>query len=105
MRLYVLCPRTGNRIYLSLAADKKTEVYEFFTVYCPYDGQVHQYRREDVDAEPTTGASLGGAIIGGLIGAVVAGPLGAILVGGIGLATGSNAEQEERRKVQYFREN
>ena len=105
MRLYVICPTTQQRIYLSLAANKRSEVNEFFTIQCPYDREIHEYRRHDVDAEPAVGASIGGAVIGGLLGAILAGPLGAILVGGIGLAAGSNSEQEENRRVQYFREN
>ena len=102
MRLYVVCPRTNQRIYLSLVVERRSQIYEPFTVKCPYDGQTHTYRREDVKAEPTLGASIGGAILGGLVGAFLAGPLGAILGGGAGFITGSNADEEERRKVRRF---
>lgn len=104
MRLYVVCPNTNQRIYLSLVVERQSQIDEFFTVRCPLDRQTHTYRREDVQAEPTLGASIGGAILGGLIGAVLAGPLGAILVGGAGLFIGSNAEEEERRRVRQFYE-
>lgn len=104
MRLYVTCPNTNQRIYLSLVVERRSEVDESFTVKCPHDRQTHLYRRNDVEAEPTLGASVGGAIIGGLIGAVVAGPIGAIIGGGAGLFMGSNAEQEEQRRVRQFYE-
>jgi len=104
MRLYVVCPDKNQRIYLSIVVQRRSEVDEIFTVRCPYDGQTHAFRRGDVEAEPSLGASIGSAIIGGLIGALVAGPLGAILGGGAGLAVGNNAEEEERRKVRQFYE-
>lgn len=100
----MVCPRTSQRIYLSLNVEKRSQISEYFTIYCPFDGETHEYRRIDVVAEPILGASVGGTIIGGLIGAIVAGPLGAILVGGAGLVTGSRAEQEERLRVQRFEE-
>lgn len=96
--------RINESIYLSLIVERRSQIDEFFTVRCPYDGQTHSYRREEVKAEPTFGASIGGAILGGLIGAVVAGPLGAILLGGAGLAFGANAEEDERRRVRRFYE-
>lgn len=104
MRLYVNCPNTDKRIYLSLTVETRSQIDEIFTVRCPYDGETHTYRREDVKAQPTFGVSIGGAILGGLIGAVLAGPLGAILGGGAGLFVGSNAEAEERRRVRRFYE-
>lgn len=104
MRLYVFCPNTKLRIYLSLTVETRSQIDEVFTVRCPHDGEIHTYRREDVNAEPTLGASIGGAAIGGLIGAILAGPLGAILGGGAGLFAGSNAEAEEKRRVQRFYE-
>ena len=104
MRLYVFCPTTHRRIYLSLVAERRSQIYESFTVRCPYDEQTHTYGREDVEAEPTLGASIGGAILGGLVGALFAGPLGAILAGGAGLFMGSSADEEERRRVQRFYE-
>jgi len=104
MRFYVICPNANQLIYLSLAVERRSQIDEFFTVRCPFDEQIHSYRREDVKAEPTFGASLGGAILGGLIGAILAGPLGAILGGGAGLSIGSNAEEEERRRARQFYE-
>ena len=104
MRFYVDCPTKNQRIYLALDIERRSQIDEFFTVTCPHDGQTHDYRREDVKAEPILGASLGGAVLGGLIGGILAGPLGAILGGGAGLITGSNAEEEERRKVRQFYE-
>lgn len=104
MRLYVVCPNTKRRILLSLNVEGKSQIEEIFTVECPYDREIHEYRRENVHAEPTLGASIGGAVIGGIIGAVLAGPIGAILGGGAGLLTGSSAEQEELRRVRRFSE-
>lgn len=104
MRFYVVCPNTRQRIFLSLSAERRSQIYEFFTVRCPYDDQTHEYRREDVVAIPTLGASIGGALLGGLLGAIVGGPLGLILGGGAGLVMGSNTEEEERRRVRRFYE-
>lgn len=104
MKLSVVCPETKRRIYLSSIVERRSQIDEFFTVQCPFDGHTHSYSRHEVKAEPTLGSSVGGAILGGLIGAIVAGPLGAILLGGMGLATGTNAEKEERRKVRQFYE-
>lgn len=104
MRLYVFCPRTNLRVYLSFTVETRSQIDETFTVRCPHDREIHTYTREDVNAEPTLGASIGGAILGGLVGAVLAGPLGAILGGGAGLLAGNNAEEEERRRVQRFSE-
>lgn len=104
MRLYVICPTTGQRIYLALVVERRSEIDESFSVRCPHDQETHTYRREDVNAEPTFGASIGGAILGGILGGLIAGPLGAILVGGTGLFLGSNAEEEERRRVRRFYE-
>lgn len=98
----MVCPETSQKIYVSLAVEKRSEIPEFFLLDCPHDGTTHEYRREDVMAEPTFGAPIGGTILGGLIGAIFGGPIGAIIGGGAGLALGSNAEQEERRKVQRF---
>jgi hypothetical protein len=104
MRLFVICPTTRQRIYLALVVERRSQIDESFTVRCPYDGQTHLYRREDVNAEPTLGASIGGAILGGILGGLIAGPLGAILAGGTGLFLGSNAEEEERRRIRRFYE-
>lgn len=104
MKLYVVCPNTDLRIYLSLIVERRSQIDEFFTVECPFDRQTHTYRRDEVEAEPASGASLSGAVLGGLIGAFVAGPLGALLLGGAGLALGANTEEEERRKVRQFNE-
>ena len=104
MRFYVLCPNTRQRISLSLYVERRSQIYEFFTVECPYDDQIHEYRREDVEAIPTIGASIGGALLGGLLGGIIGGPLGLILGGGAGLVMGSNVEEEERRRVRRFYE-
>lgn len=104
MRLYVICPNTNQRIYLSFVVERRSQIYESFTVRCPYDEQTHSYGREDVEAEPTIGSSIGGAILGGIVGGLLAGPIGAILGGGAGLLMGSNAEEEERRRVRRFNE-
>lgn len=104
MKLYVVCPTTSRRIYLSIVAEKRSQIEEWLTVKCPFEGGTHTFNREQVEAEPTFGASVGGAVIGGLIGAVLAGPLGAILGGGAGLFMGSSAEDEERRRVRNFYE-
>ena len=104
MKLYVVCPNTSRQIYLSLTVERRSQIDEYFTVTCPYDEEIHEYSREDVRAEPTLGASIGGAIIGGLVGAIVAGPLGAILGGGAGIIIGSNTEKEELQKVRRFNE-
>jgi uncharacterized protein YcfJ len=102
MKLYVICPTTNRRIYLSLIVERRSQIYSVFTIQCPYDRQVHSFRREDVRAEPTLGGSIGGAIIGALIGGLLGGPLGLILGGGAGLMFGSNVDEEERRRVRRF---
>lgn len=104
MRLYVICPNIRQRIYLSFIVENRSQIYESFTIQCPYDRQTHTYRREDVKAEPTLGSSIGGTILGGLIGVLLGGPIGAILGGGAGLVIGSNTEEEERRRVRRFYE-
>lgn len=104
MKFYVVCPNTSRKIYLSLTVESRSQIDELFTVTCPYDEEMHQYSREDVWAEPKLGASIGGAIVGGLIGAIVAGPLGAILGGGAGIIMGSNTEKEELQKARRFNE-
>lgn len=104
MRFYVLCPNTMQRIYLSFIVENRSQIYESFTIQCPYDRQTHVYRKKDVKAEPTLGSSIGGTILGGILGVLLGGPIGAILGGGIGLIFGGNAEEEERRRVQRFYE-
>ena len=104
MKFYVICPTTRRRINLSLAVERRSQIDQFFTVRCPFDGQTHHYTRQDVIAEPTVGASIGGAVVGGLIGAVLGGPLGALVLGGIGVLTGSSAEEQDRRRVRQFNE-
>lgn len=104
MKLYVVCPYRKQRIYLSSIVERRSQIDAYFTIQCPFDGKAHAYSNYEVEAEPTLGTSVGGAIIGGLIGAIVAGPLGAILLGGLGLAAGTNTEEEERRKVKQFYE-
>lgn len=104
MKFYVVCPNTSRKIYLSLAVESRSQIDDLFTVKCPHDEETHQYSRKEVRAEPTLGASIGGAIAGGLIGTIVAGPLGAILGGGLGIIAGSNTEKEELQKARRFNE-
>jgi len=104
MRLYVTCPNTKRRIYLSLIVEKRSQIQEPFGIDCPFDNETHWYNREDVNAEPSLGTSAIGTILGGLVGAIVGGPIGAILGGGAGLVIGNNNEEEERRRVRNFYE-
>jgi len=102
MRFYAICPRRNLRIYLTFAVERRSQIDAAFTVKCPFDQEIHTFRREDVIAAPSLGASIGGAVLGGIIGAIVAGPLGAILGGGAGLLAGDTAEKEELQKVKNF---
>jgi len=104
MKLYVLCPITKKRIYLSLLVERRSQIPPVFTVQCPYDKQVHTFKRGEVRAEPTLGGAVGGTIIGALVGGLLVGPIGLILGGGAGLVFGSSADEEERRKVRKFYE-
>lgn len=102
MRLYVFCPNTGEKIYLTNVVEHRSQLFPWFTLSCPYEnGFTHQYSSNDVIPEPSGGSVAGSAVAGGLVG-LLGGPIGIILGGMIGASLGANAEEEERRRVQRF---
>jgi hypothetical protein len=102
MRLFVLCPNTKQKIYLTNVVEHRTQLIPLFTLSCPYEhGLYHQYSSNDVIPEAELGSLTSGAIAGGLVG-LLGGPEGIIIGGMIGAALGASKEEEERRKVQRF---
>lgn len=102
MRLYVTCPNDQQKIYVDIKAKHQIHIIPF-DIECPYDGEIHHYTKDDVEAEPKLGTVAGGAIVGGLIG-LLGGPIGVILGGAAGAMLGANAEDEENRNVREFYE-
>ncbi len=102
MRLYVVCPNTRQKIYLSNVVEHRSQLIPWFTLSCPHEpGIFHQYSSNDVFPEAEAGSLIGGAIAGGLVG-LLGGPEGIVLGGMIGAAMGASKEEEERKKVQRF---
>ncbi len=103
MRLFVKCRKfEQNIIYVDIKAKHRIHITPF-SIVCPYDGEIHYYNRDDVNAEPELGNVGGGALVGGLIG-LLGGPIGVILGGMAGAMIGASSEEEERRRVREFYE-
>ena len=101
MKLYVVCPECGHKIYLSLSATTRDEVPSYFTAKCPVDGKEFSFHSSQVVAEPDLGATVGGAIIGGLVGAL-GGPIGIVVGAILGGAFGGNTESQDAEKARRF---
>ena len=99
MKLFIT-NKQKDRTYINLTAKSRTELMqklgnEFFTV----SGEV--YTVWDVQAEPETGSTGAGTVIGGLVG-LLGGPIGLLIGGTFGAAIGKNQDFTEKEKVEFF---
>lgn len=101
MRLFVKCPSTKKRIYLSINVESRRDLPKRFSIKCPYESAHHEYKRIDVCAEPEKGTQVGGALLGGLIG-LVGGPLGLVIGGLAGAFLGDRIEKSEASEAHAF---
>ena len=101
MRLFVKCPVSNNKLYLESGKYSRQSLPLEFTIKCPYDNSIHSYQRNDIIAEPEGGASIGAAILGGIVG-LIGGPLGLIAGGLIGAVIGNKIEQSDDALSQEF---
>lgn len=92
-----------HRIYVTFPRpiETRSEIPDYFEIYCQICGINKYFSRNDVHAEAETNSMMGGAALGGLIGAL-AGPEGIIIGGFIGGLLGANADSEEQRRVRRF---
>ncbi|MCL4373205.1 hypothetical protein M1384_04035 [Candidatus Parvarchaeota archaeon] len=76
---------------------------EKFKLSCPNNvcKKEHEYKREDVIAEPSNGTGAGGAVVGGLLG-LVGGPLGLIIGAIIGGVIGASTDQSDSEAANKF---
>ena len=102
MRLY-LQGQCGHKIYLTSPAQTRAELPGWFQLQCPHDQQAGYYANQNVFAEPESGQTAGGAILGGLVG-LLAGPIGLILGGAAGASFGAATEKTELARANRFNE-
>lgn len=101
MRVFVECSSCEERIYLDEIKERRSDYPPILGLSCSNCNHEDTYKREQLEAEPSDGAAAAGAILGGVAG-TLAGPIGVALGAGIGGALGSNADQEEKEKVERF---
>src|SRR2546427_9227006 len=103
LRLFVTCRSCGHKVYLNLTASRRSELPSTFEVKCPNCGTVDYFTASDVEAEAAPALGVPSAVVGGILG-LLGGPLGLLLGGLAGGVLGANADADEQRKVQQFRE-
>ena len=103
MRLYVVCRSCGQKVYLNLNVSRRSELPSVFEVRCPNCGVTDTYTPNDVEVEAAPALGIPSAVVGGLLG-LLGGPLGLILGGLAGGVFGANADADEQRRVQQFRQ-
>lgn len=100
MKLYVVHPNTGQKIYLNISATTRHNLARQIGSYSFYANDI-EYHINDVYAEIETNDTVAGAAVGGLVG-TVAGPIG-ILVGGIvGGILGNTNDTSKMNAVRIF---
>lgn len=102
MRLFVNFPNCG-KVYLTVCVEYRSLLPPVLQVKCPKDDVVMIFVRNQVMAEADGVATIGGAIIGGLIG-ILAGPIGILAGGVLGGLVGSGAEAQDKEAVRRFNE-
>lgn len=101
MKLFVVCPTDGTKIYLGLAVRHRQDLPPLIDVACPGICRSRwNFPRQAVFAEPSQSA-IGGAIVGGLLGAIV-GPEGAIAGALLGGLLGGAAQNSDRLAAEAF---
>lgn len=102
MRLYVVCPQDGGKIYVPLIIQSHNQLNPYTQIYCSLGcGLTYNFPRSAFFAEPISGGGLGGAIAGGLLG-LLGGPVGVVLGVLAGGAIGNGAEQGDRQAADRF---
>ena len=107
MRLYVMCLTCNAKIYINSSAQFRNELPYSFTLRCqnPICQQFNHeafFNRNEVYAEQDYLGVIGPTLILGALGGLVGGAPGALIGGIIGVATGSNADDSDKIKVQRF---
>jgi hypothetical protein len=102
VKLY-LQGQCGHKIFLTSPALTRADLPAWFHLICPHDQQGGYYSTRNVFAEPESGQTAGGAILGGLVG-LLAGPIGLILGGTAGASLGAATEKTELARAKHFNE-
>jgi hypothetical protein len=98
MRLFV--NHKGRRLYLKSQASSRMQFSrEIGSHWFSVDG-IH-YSVNQVQAEPTPGSTVAGALLGGVVG-LIAGPIGVISGATLGGIIGNKSDESEQIKVRNF---
>ncbi len=103
MKLYVICRRCGEKIYLDFdfSVNIRSNLPSFISVVCPQCGSHANFLSDQVYAESDAADATAGAIIGGLIGLCI-GPEGALIGATLGGTIGASARDSDVKAMRRF---
>jgi predicted nucleic-acid-binding Zn-ribbon protein len=106
MKLYVICPGCGSKIYIKSSATTRSELAKLmgsktFTITCPRCNKKTEFSVNRVIAESDTNATINNSVLGGLLG-LLAGPIGAAVGATIGGIYGISVDTQEEKAIRKF---